>query len=113
MATTILFSDKLLCVGSDRFMQMEGISILANIRAIHEHCHSQDNSLVMLAIDDEFVGAIELEASLRPEVQKVVEQLQQQGLVLYIISDDQEGPTRKLLILTDSVDGIMCIKPLM
>jgi Cu2+-exporting ATPase len=92
----VQLSDKLLRVGSDRFMQMEGINIPANIQAIHEHCHSLGNSLVMVAIDDEFAGAIELEASLRPETQKVVKQLQQQGLALYIISGDQEGATRKL-----------------
>ncbi|HAI70575.1 MAG TPA: heavy metal translocating P-type ATPase [Gammaproteobacteria bacterium] len=87
---------KLLRVGSDRFMKMEGISIPANIQAIHRHCHELGNSLIMIAIDDELAGAIELEASLRPEAQKVIEQLQQQGLALYIISGDQEGPTRKL-----------------
>ena len=92
----VQFSDKLLRVGSDRFMQMESISIPANIQTIHERCHRLGKSLVMVAIDDELAGAIELEASLRPEAQKVIEQLQQQGLALYIISGDQEGPTSKL-----------------
>ena len=89
-------NDKLLRVGSVRFMQMEAINIPVNIQTIYEHCHELGNSLVMVAIDDELVGAIELEASLRPEAQKVIEQLQQQGLALYIISGDQEGPTKKL-----------------
>jgi len=88
--------NKLLRVGSDRFMQIEGINIPANIQAIHEHCQELGNSLIMVAIDDELAGAIELEARLRPEAQKVIEQLQQRGLALYIISGDQEGSTRKL-----------------
>ncbi|MDM8562322.1 heavy metal translocating P-type ATPase, partial [Candidatus Marithioploca araucensis] len=88
--------NKLLCVGSDRFMQMEGISIPEHIQAIHKHCHELGNSLIMVAIDDELAGAIELEAKLRPETKKVIKQLQQRGLALYIISGDQEGPTRKL-----------------
>ncbi|MEN8219986.1 MAG: heavy metal translocating P-type ATPase [Pseudomonadota bacterium] len=88
--------NKLLRVGSERFMQMEGIRIPENIQAIYEHCNELGNSLIMVAIDDELAGAIELEARLRPEAQKVIEQLQQRGLALYIISGDQEGPTRKL-----------------
>ena len=88
--------DKLIRVGSDRFMKMEGIPVPENIQAVCEQSQAVGNSLVMVAIDNELAGAIELEASLRPEVQTVIEQLQQQGLSIYIISGDQEGPTRKL-----------------
>ena len=88
--------NNLLRVGSDRFMQMEGINIPENIQAIHKHCHELGHSLIMVAIDDELAGAIELEAKLRPEAQKVIKQLQERGLALYIISGDQEGATKKL-----------------
>lgn len=88
--------DKLIRVGSDRFMQMEGIRVPESIQTIYEHSQELGNSLIMVAIDNELAGAIELEASLRPEVHTVIKQLQQQGLEIYIISGDQEGPTRKL-----------------
>ncbi len=88
--------DKLIRVGSDRFMTVEGITVPPDVRVRQEACHSQGQSLVMVAVDDELVGAIELQPTLRPEVQGVIEALRRRGLSLVIISGDQEEPTRKL-----------------
>jgi Cu2+-exporting ATPase len=63
---------------------------------IEQQAQEQGYSLIMIAIDNTLVGMIELEASLRPETTHVIQQLQQQGLDLCIISGDQEGPTRSL-----------------
>jgi P-type E1-E2 ATPase len=51
---------------------------------------------VFVAVEETMVGAIELAATLRPETQAVVRWLQRQGFTLYILSGDQEAPTRKL-----------------
>jgi heavy metal translocating P-type ATPase len=84
-------------VGSNRFMGKEEIPIPPVIEAIQTNCHAQGHSLVMVAIDDELVGAIELQPTLRPEAQATVQKLRQQGIrSTYIISGDHETPTRRL-----------------
>lgn len=83
-------------VGSDRFMGLEGIAVPVDLLAHQEACQAQGHSLVMVAVDDELVGAIELQPTLRPEVEGVIEALRGRGLSLAIISGDQEEPTRKL-----------------
>ncbi|MGR9105464.1 MAG: heavy metal translocating P-type ATPase [Gammaproteobacteria bacterium] len=88
--------DLLVRAGSDRYMALEGISIPADIKAVELSCHEEGHSLVMVAVGECLVGAIELQPSLRPEVKEVVAKLQQRGLELVIISGDQERPTRKM-----------------
>jgi Cu2+-exporting ATPase len=83
-------------VGSLRYMQMEGIAIGEVIGAVQEACRENGHSLVFVAVDDELAGAIELQATIRPEAKEVVQALQQRGLDLYIISGDHEAPTRQL-----------------
>jgi len=86
----------LIRVGSGRFMTMEGIVLPARIHTLTEACQAQGHSLVMVAVDDELVGCIELQPTVRPEAQQIIQRLRACGLALYIISGDQEAPTRKL-----------------
>jgi len=52
---------------------------------------------VMIAVDDELGGALELRASTRPEVRGIVQGLRDRGINhIAIISGDHEAPTRKL-----------------
>jgi len=51
---------------------------------------------VMVAVDDQLVGAIELEPTIRPEAKAVIDELRRRNLTFYIISGDQDGPTRTL-----------------
>lgn len=83
-------------VGSGRFMTMEGIALPPQIYTLTEACQAQGHSLVMVAVDDELVGCIELQPTVRPEAQQIIQGLRARGLDLYIISGDQEAPTRKL-----------------
>jgi heavy metal translocating P-type ATPase len=87
---------KLIRVGSVRFMEMEGISIPPEMNLLQEETHEQGHSLVFIALNEQLVGAIELYPTIRPEAQQIIAQLKQRGLSLYIISGDQEQPTRKL-----------------
>jgi len=89
-------SARVVRVGSERFMAIEGINIPPEISAIQEVCHSQGHSLVMVAFDEELVGAIELRATLRPETKRVISSLRQRQMSIYIISGDHEQPTKKL-----------------
>jgi Cu2+-exporting ATPase len=86
----------LIRIGSGRFMNMEGIVLPAQIHTLTEACQAQGHSLVMVAVDDELVGCIELQPTVRPEAQRIIQGLRARGLNLYILSGDQEAPTRKL-----------------
>ncbi len=51
----------------------------------------------MVAVDDALGGAIELQASVRPEVRSIIEGLRKRGIKhIAIISGDHDAPTRKL-----------------
>lgn len=88
---------QLVRVGSNRFMTKEAITIPAEIETIQSHCHEQGHSLVMVAIDDQLVGAIELQPTVRPEAKQIIDGLRQYGIrSTYIISGDHRTPTSKL-----------------
>ncbi len=88
--------NRLIHVGSDRFMALENILLPLEVHALQTAAHSQGHSFVMVALEDQLVGVIELEPTLRPEAQAVIEQLHKRNMTVYIISGDQEEPTRIL-----------------
>lgn len=83
-------------VGSDRFMTLEQIELSPTAYELQHACHAQGYSLVMVAVNYTLVGAIELHPTIRPEAKQVIRELKNANLDLYIISGDQEEPTRKL-----------------
>jgi soluble P-type ATPase len=83
-------------VGSARFMAQEGLVLPAALVTLQQRCHEQGHSLVYVAVADQLAGALELHATVRPEVQTIVQELRQRGLQLYIISGDQPQPTQHL-----------------
>ena len=83
-------------VGSQRFLEAEGIALPAALHTALDAAQRDGHALVFVAVDGAAVGGIELAAALRPEAQAVVEWLQGQGYALYILSGDQEAPTAKL-----------------
>jgi Cu2+-exporting ATPase len=50
----------------------------------------------MVALGDQLAGIIELEPTLRPEVETIIQDLHRRDKEVYIISGDQEEPTRRL-----------------
>lgn len=84
-------------VGSMRFMAMEDISLPADLQPILDHAQNEGNSVVMVAMNHRLVGAIELQATIRSEVRRVIAQLRERGIsTLCIISGDHETPTKRL-----------------
>lgn len=84
-------------VGSVRFIEMEGITISIPIKETITLSHNQGHSVILITVNDEVVGAIELHATIRPEAKQVIEELRQHNIKsMYIISGDHEIPTRKL-----------------
>lgn len=83
-------------VGSGRFMEAEGIAIPSAMRVWQDYSHEQGYSLVYVAIGEHLGGAIELRATLRPEVKRILHGLRQRHLAMYLISGDHDKPTQKL-----------------
>ncbi|PTY03406.1 heavy metal translocating P-type ATPase [Verrucomicrobia bacterium LW23] len=84
-------------VGSARFVKMEGIEIPDVIKTAQDEVHATGSSLIMVAIDNELSGALELVASPRPEAIEIVRGLRARGVKhIAIISGDHTKPTEKL-----------------
>ena len=84
-------------VGSRRFMEMEGVALTPEVAEALEAAHREGHSMVMVAVDDALGGALELRASIRPEVPDIIKGLRARGIRhIAIISGDHEAPTRKL-----------------
>ena len=87
---------KLIRVGSTRFMELSGIAIPTKIREIQERSHEEGHSLVCVAINEQVSGAIELKPTIRPEAERIIKGLRERGMSMYIISGDHQKPTQKL-----------------
>ncbi|MGY6215681.1 heavy metal translocating P-type ATPase [Methylolobus aquaticus] len=84
-------------VGSKRYMEMEGLPIPPSVEAKLDAVHEDGDTMVMVGIDDQLGGALELRAALRPEVKDIIAGLRQRGIKhLAIISGDHEAPTKRL-----------------
>ena len=83
-------------VGSARYMRMEGIELPAAFQSQEEASQGTGTALVYIAFGESLAGAIELRATLRPEIKPIVQQLQARGLTVHIISGDQQPATRAL-----------------
>ncbi len=91
-----LADGRLIRVGSLRFMQAEQIIVSAEVENIADGAHTQGNSIVAVAIDQQLVGLLELYPTIRPEAKNLIGALHQLGLAIYIISGDHAQPTANL-----------------
>ncbi len=89
-------TELLIRVGSERFMDMEGLCIPPELHTVQAACHSQGYTLAFVARDQQIIGALEFQPTVRPEAAAVIAALKQRNLTTMIISGDQEAPTRKL-----------------
>lgn len=92
----VRIAEHLIRVGSDRYMQLEKIQIPDEIIDLQKTSQAEGYSIVMVAIDDQLAGVIELQPTIRPEAKQVIAELQRQHCEIVIISGDQEQPTRKM-----------------
>jgi Cu2+-exporting ATPase len=84
-------------VGSKRFIETEGIELTDETLGALEEAHREGYTMVMVAVDGRLAGAVELRASVRPEVREIVRGLRKRGVKhIAIISGDHDAPTRKL-----------------
>jgi Cu2+-exporting ATPase len=85
-------------VGSDRFMEVAGMTIPLSLKQQQQFCHEEGYTLIIVAVDNNVIGGIELLPTVRPEAKTVINHLKQRSNIksTYIISGDHETPTRKL-----------------
>ena len=94
---TVSIENRVIKVGSARFMKMEGIMLPDKIEQAMTDAHTQGHSLVMVAVNRQLIGAIELQSVVRSEVKQLVANLRQHGIKhIAIVSGDQSPPTKKL-----------------
>jgi heavy metal translocating P-type ATPase len=83
-------------IGSARFMEREGLSLDAPAAAVRDRCHGEGHSLILVAIDEEMIGGIELSPRVRGEASALVREYRNRGMRTYIVSGDHDAPTRQL-----------------
>jgi heavy metal translocating P-type ATPase len=94
---TVGIDGHLIRVGSRRFLELEGIALNQEVEEALEEAHREGDTMVIVAVDDVLGGALELRASVRPEVPEIIRGLRKRGIKhIAIISGDHEAPTRKL-----------------
>ena len=97
LGITVSLEDKTIKVGSHRFMTMSGIAIPEIIEKAMLDSHGNGHSLIIVAINNEIKGAIEIQPSVRVEVKKIITGLRQRGIkYIAIVSGDHKQPTQKL-----------------
>jgi len=94
---SVTIDNQLIRVGSARFMEMENIIIPQLIQSAIEQSHLEGHSLVLVAINSDIAGAIQIVSTLRPEVRAVLSGLRKRGIKhISIVSGDHQIPTQKL-----------------
>jgi heavy metal translocating P-type ATPase len=85
-------------VGSYRLLETENILIPASIKQQQQFSHEAGYTLILVAVEHEVIGAIELLPIVRSEAKSVIRRLKQRPHIksIYMISGDHEVPTEKL-----------------
>lgn len=105
MGVTATVKSKTTQVGSLSFMEKAGIPIPDEIKDDVTATIAEGFSVVMVVIEGHIVGAIEIQAQLRPEVTQVIKDLRERGIKhMYILSGDQMEPTRQMAKMLE-LDG--------
>ncbi|HRW10314.1 MAG TPA: HAD-IC family P-type ATPase [Caldilineaceae bacterium] len=98
LGLSLTWQEKAVYVGSARYMAAEAIAMPAAVEALIETSRVQGISLVLVAVGEMVVGAIELQTPPRAEAAALIAKLQSYSQVrsLMIVSGDHEAPTRRL-----------------
>lgn len=80
-------------VGSRRFMAARGVHVDDDAP---DDRRLRIASLVYVAVDDALLGTLELEPTVRADVEPIFAELRARGVALHLVSGDQDAPTRAL-----------------
>ncbi|MDM8552602.1 heavy metal translocating P-type ATPase [Desulfobacterales bacterium HSG2] len=94
---TACLKNKVVRTGSRRFMKTEGIAMPDKIKETESSHSANGHSLVMVALNEDLIGALEIHPRIRPEVKEVISDLRQHGIRhISVVSGDHRQPTRHL-----------------
>lgn len=94
---TVRIGEKTVRVGSLRFMELENIAISETVQRQLKSAQHDGHSLVIVAIDEEICGILEMHATVRTEVKMLIQKLRKRGIKhLAIVSGDHQYPTQRL-----------------
>ena len=94
---TVEFKGQPIRVGSARFMEAEGVYLSETVTRLQADIHAKGHSLVMVAVNDDVAGVIELQTTVRPEAKATFEFLRGCGIKhISIVSGDHTVPTQRL-----------------
>ncbi len=84
-------------VGSSRYMKREGIEIPALIKSALKETGERGQSAILMAVNNEIAGMIELKSTIREEAPDVIADLKAHGIKeIVLISGDHDAPTKEL-----------------
>lgn len=86
----------LIHLGSERFLQQEGIKLMGDFMELKTMAHHKGHSLVYLSVNQTLAGIIELEPTVRSEAQELIQTLKSRGMQTYMISGDHESATQQI-----------------
>ena len=92
----VMVDDQPVLLGSLRYMQLRDIAIPDEIARLAVEQQRVGHSLVYLAGNGILQGVIELQPTVRPEAQAVVDACHERGIKLAMITGDQEAPAQAL-----------------
>ena len=94
---TVSLDNKLIQVGSVRFMTQENIVFSEMFKTAIKLSQNNGYSIVVVAVNNQAIGAIELQTSARTEVKPIIAGFRQRGIkFMAIVSGDHQEPTKKL-----------------
>jgi len=93
----VSIENEVIFVGSSRFMEMQDISISSEIQDKMTQIHQKGYSAIMVALEDQILGLIEIKTKIRAGVKDIVPHLQSFGIKhIAIVSGDHQQPTEYL-----------------
>lgn len=104
--------EHLIRVGSDRFFADQGMALPETIRDYQDQSLAMGNIVVLVGIDSEVAGAIELQPRVQDGMAELIAKLKNRGIRnLAIVSGDHELPTKRLAGLLGMDDYYCNILP--
>jgi Cu2+-exporting ATPase len=90
------FADHWIWIGNEPFMRRQGVSVPAAWQSVAERCLGQGFSPIYVARDQEVVAVAAVGDGLRPDVERHVVWLQQQGWQVGILSGDHSRVVQRV-----------------
>lgn len=94
---TVMQGEQVIRVGSIRFMEQEGIRLPLSVSELLKNTEAHQGSMILVAVDDDARGAIELCPVMRDEARMAIAELRKHGVShISIVSGDHDRPTQAL-----------------